>query len=94
MEVDPNLCIVKYFQQRCYCFKNARNAVNPSDLVSKMATRLPYLSFDPYDINNTVLAYISKIVQDRGLVTIIHIYRESYMKFHLASGVDFVVAHY
>ena len=32
MEVDPNLCIVKYFQQRFYCFKNARNAVNPSDL--------------------------------------------------------------
>ena len=30
-----------------------------------------YLSFDPHD--NTVLAYISKIVQDRGLVTIIHI---------------------
>ena len=27
--------------------------------------------FDPHD--NTVLAYISKIVQDRGLVTIIHI---------------------
>ena len=29
------------------------------------------LFFDPHD--NTVLAYISKIVQDRVLVTIIHI---------------------
>ena len=33
----------------------------------------------PHD--NTVLAYISKIVQDRVLVTIIHIYRKSYMEF-------------
>ena len=32
-----------------------------------MATWRPYLFFDPHD--NTVLAYISKIVQDRGLVT-------------------------
>ena len=31
----------------------------------------PYLFFDPHE--NTVLAYISKMVQDRGLVTIIHI---------------------
>ena len=31
----------------------------------------PYLFFDPHD--NTVLAYISKIVQDKVLVTIIHI---------------------
>ena len=31
----------------------------------------PYMFFDPH--NNTVLAYISKIVQDRGVVTIIHI---------------------
>ena len=37
----------------------------------KMATWRPYLFFDPHD--NTVLAYISKIVQDRGLVTIIDI---------------------
>ena len=37
---------------------------------------------DPHD--NTVLTYISKSVQDRGLVAIIHIYRKSYMKFHLA----------
>ena len=36
-----------------------------------MATWRPYLFFDPYD--STVLAYISKIVQDRGLVTIIHL---------------------
>ena len=37
----------------------------------KMATWRPYLCFDPHD--NTVLAYISKIVRDRRLVTIIHI---------------------
>ena len=36
-----------------------------------MATWRSYLFFDPHD--NTVLAYISKIVQDRVLVTIIHI---------------------
>ena len=44
----------------------------------------PYLFCDPHD--NTVSAYISKIVQDRGLVTIIHIYRKSYrpMRFHVA----------
>ena len=41
-----------------------------------MATWRPYLFFDPHD--NTVLAYISKIVQDRGLVTIIHIYEVSF----------------
>ena len=29
--------------------------------------------FYPHDYDNTVLAYISKIVQDRGLVTIIDI---------------------
>ena len=29
-----------------------------------------YLFFDPHD--NTVLAYISKMVQDRVIVTIIH----------------------
>ena len=41
-------------------------------LVSKMVTWRPYLFFDPHD--NTVLAYyISKIVQDRVFVTIIHI---------------------
>ena len=38
-----------------------------------MATWRPYLCFDPHDNINTVLAYISKIVQDRGLVTIIDI---------------------
>ena len=37
----------------------------------KMATWRPYLFFDPHD--NTVLAYILKIVRDRRLVTIIHI---------------------
>ena len=37
----------------------------------KIATWRPYLFFDPHD--NIVLAYISKIVQDRGLVTIIDI---------------------
>ena len=37
----------------------------------KMAIWRPYLFFYPHD--NTVWAYISKIVQDRGLVTIIHI---------------------
>ena len=37
----------------------------------KMTTWRPYLFFDPHD--NTVLAYISKILQDRGLVTIIDI---------------------
>ena len=47
-----------------------------------MTTWRPYLFFDPHD--NTVLAYISKILQDRGLVTIIDIYRKSHMKFHLA----------
>ena len=36
-----------------------------------MATWRPHLFFDPHD--NTVLASISKMVQDRGLVTIIHI---------------------
>ena len=36
----------------------------------------PYLFVDPHD--NTVLAYISKIVQDRGLVTISHIYEVIY----------------
>ena len=36
-----------------------------------MATWRPYLCFDPHD--NTVLADISKIVQDMGLVIIIHI---------------------
>ena len=40
-------------------------------LISKRATWRPHLLFYPND--NTVLAYISKIVQDRGLVTIIHI---------------------
>ena len=44
-----------------------------------MATWRPYLLFDPHA--NTVWAYISKIVQDRGLVTT---YRKSYLKFHLA----------
>ena len=39
-------------------------------------SRRPYLFFDPND--NTVLAYISKIVQDRGLVTIIHILEAIY----------------
>ena len=47
-----------------------------------MATWRPYLFFDPHD--NTVLAYISKIVQDRGLVTIIDIGSHIIMKFHLA----------
>ena len=37
-----------------------------------MATWRPYLFFDPND--NTVLAYISRIVQDMVLVTIIHIW--------------------
>ena len=41
-----------------------------------MATWRPYLCFDPHD--NTVLAYISKIVQDRGLVTIIDIEEVTY----------------
>ena len=39
--------------------------------VSILATWRPYLFFDPHD--NTVLAYIPKIVQDGGLVAIIHI---------------------
>ena len=43
--------------------------------LSKMATWQPYLFFDPHD--NTVLAYILKIVQDRA-------YRKSHTKFHLA----------
>ena len=37
------------------------------------------MGYIPHD--NTVLAYISKIVQNRVLVTIIHIYRKSYMEF-------------
>ena len=41
-----------------------------------MATWRPYLIFYPHD--NTVLAYISKIVQDRGLVTIIDIQEVTY----------------
>ena len=41
-----------------------------------MATWRPYLFFDPHD--NTVLVYISKIVQDRGLVTIIDILEVTY----------------
>ena len=40
---------------------------------SNMATRQPYLFFDPHD--NIVLAYILKFMQDRVLA--------SYMKFHL-----------
>ena len=36
-----------------------------------MATWWPYLFVDPHD--NTVLAYSSRIVQDRVLVTIMHI---------------------
>ena len=39
--------------------------------LKKMATWRPFLFFDPND--NTVLDYISKIVQDRGLGTIVHI---------------------
>ena len=41
-----------------------------------MTTWRPYLFFDPHD--NTVLAYISKILQDRGLVTIIDIQEVTY----------------
>ena len=46
-----------------------------------MATWRPYLFFDPHD--NTVLAYISKIVQDRDQLPLLT-YRKSHMKFHLA----------
>ena len=33
----------------------------------------PYLFFDPLDHGNTVLAYILRMVQDKVLVTIIHV---------------------
>ena len=58
-----------------------------------MVTWRPYLFFAPPPHDNTVLASISKMVQDRGLVTIILFKitaelllvmdRKSYMTFHL-----------